>query len=848
MASKEADFSEVFKGFNTEGASITRREFFKLGLVVSALLALDSALSGCSQVSQEQPPSSPTLSPLPPNQTETPTSTPLLTPTENFTSEIFSLPTLEPGSPRPNIEKGVERPIGGSGEVVKINANDLSQAIGKMGKDWTIFTTQDEKGKPIIPLILFPDGTPTLGVGPTDFEWNSDLQLWQKQKPEGQTEIVIPEIITPGGWNEKNQKAGPTLFTSAAFLFRENDSYRVGILYKPETLAEAKKQGIKLKRLTTINAPGNPYHGYGLLTGVEKNITLTADQQLTREENRNLRLKNQDGSYYQRIVYWDNVKNPNQLHQTEAFAGPFEKQPTIPYPSDELASQLAVVDYSVIKQEEEKEEYVAVAQVTDSQGESKSLIVAQAVLQKDKDDKETWVWQKTVPLALETNLVVPDPRITNPELFDLENPNSSIFPFVKAMKMAGIEVNPQEVVDNLEFRQIEGKDGKKYVVAYSKNTGDEFSDNTPILIFTNNRWEIFFPKIANDLYNSTIGVMFTGWFARDPSYMGSKYMQIPQERFSFTTSPDLAWQTNIENGRFNLRPNMGKFNFYIPDYALRYAENGNIKINMGAILSSFDNEYPEWIKNVTTREKLFEIVDYHIEGVMNHYKGKVSTYILINEFFGNPFINQRGYSFWLDKITSLGISQEEFITHIFNTAKKIDPNSILIFNEYGMEIAGSTTYSPEKDTKIYNLLTNVLKQNAPIDGIGFQMHLYAKDFRTDKKFDEKIQTLKNQIKKYRELGLDIYITELDIRLNEGLSDLTPEERYKLQGKIYQAIIKVAIEEGVKQINIWGVSDRDSWLERPEIGGPNASQADPLLFDNNDDPKPAYYGVLKGLTP
>ena len=43
---------------------------------------------------------------------------------------------------------------------------------------------------------------------------------------------------------------------------------------------------------------------------------------------------------------------------------------------------------------------------------------------------------------------IPDPRATAPELFDLRNPAAPIPQFVHAMKMGGIEVNPQTVVDN----------------------------------------------------------------------------------------------------------------------------------------------------------------------------------------------------------------------------------------------------------------------------------------------------------------------------------------------------------------------------------------------------------------
>ena len=61
---------------------------------------------------------------------------------------------------------------------------------------------------------------------------------------------------------------------------------------------------------------------------------------------------------------------------------------------------------------------------------------------------------------------MPDPRVTNPELFDLRNPNAPIPQFVNAMNEIGIDVNPEDVVDGLaaNYETRQGPDGKTYVL------------------------------------------------------------------------------------------------------------------------------------------------------------------------------------------------------------------------------------------------------------------------------------------------------------------------------------------------------------------------------------------------
>jgi GH35 family endo-1,4-beta-xylanase len=755
------------------------------------------------------------------------------------TAPALSTPFLELGTPRPNIEKGVERPVGGNGELVRINADDLSQAIGKMGKDWTIFTTKDEKGKSIIPLILFPDGTPTLGVGPTDFEWNSGLQLWQKQKPDGQTEIVIPEIIAPGGWDEKNQKAGPTLSPSAAFLLRENDNYRVGILYKPETLAEAEKQGIKLEGITTINSPGNPYHGYGIFIGVEKNITLNSGQQLTREENRDLLLKNPDGSYYRRVVYWDNVKNPNQLHQTETFAGPFEKQPTIPYPSDEFANQLGISGYTLIEQKDGKQEWIAYSTVKDQAGKEKQIISARAVLQKDKDGKETWVWQKTVPLALEINLVVPDPRITNPELFNLENPTAPIPHFVAEMEKVGIKLNPQDVVNNLEFRQIEGPNGEQIVIAGYTTTD---SNNTPYTVAfiaqkqeNGWRWKSTYPKDTEIL---GIKTGLSSWIEFTESWNPlSNLMPDIYKQFSINLIDGEAMWYIPYSPNSSLRPRRDNYNYRTLDKALNYNRMGIIVQSMIPSNSDF---LPTWLKSEQNPEEVRRISLEHTQNVLSHIKtiagDRVIAIGVASELTNNPYADKPNFwrqIFGITRLDTLSEDNYQWLVSLYQTAKDILPNAELYYSDFLIEFGGN------KSEEVYNFVSTLRQRGAPIDAVAFQMHLQGRDFDSQDELNRNLEALRQQIRRYKQIGVKVIVSELDINMREVTGSST--YRNMIQSRAYYSIIRTLIEEEVDIISFFNpVDNQYNWLEQMN---PNA---DPTLYNEVGLPKPSFYSTISAL--
>ena len=105
--------------------------------------------------------------------------------------------------------------------------------------------------------------------------------------------------------------------------------------------------------------------------------------------------------------------------------GPFESQPAVPYPSDEVVQGLGITAYQVVG-----EQYVALSE--------EGYVVAQAIT---NEKGEFTGWQKTLPFDVETGLVVPHPQETNPELLDLKKSDAPIPQFVNAMIAAGLDIS-----------------------------------------------------------------------------------------------------------------------------------------------------------------------------------------------------------------------------------------------------------------------------------------------------------------------------------------------------------------------------------------------------------------------
>jgi hypothetical protein len=117
-----------------------------------------------------------------------------------------------------------------------------------------------------------------------------------------------------------------------------------------------------------------------------------------------------------------------------------------------------------------------------------------------------------IPTIQVGSLSVPDPRATNPELFDLRNPDAPIPQFVNAMKMAGIELLPEEVITGI---QLDANNQSTYVYARTSNTGNEFADGVCLLMAQklpdgNWKWDEAKPGIYWRSFDKYIGIYMNG--------------------------------------------------------------------------------------------------------------------------------------------------------------------------------------------------------------------------------------------------------------------------------------------------------------------------------------------------
>ena len=276
-----------------------------------------------------------------------------------------------------------------------------------------------------------------------------------------------------------------------------------------------------------------------------------------------------------------------------------------------------------------------------------------------------------------------------------------------------------------------------------------------------------------------------------------------------------------------LQPSRGQFSFYAADNLVSFAQRYQMDVRGHCLV--WHQQVPEWIssdgkkndKNWSRAEAL-QIMEEHITKVMQHFRGKVREWDVVNECVDDTQTTLRtdpgSYSLRQESVWWKAIG-EAFIDSAFVYAHRADPDARLFLNDYGVEMQGDA-----KASAFYNLAVRLKRSGIPIDGVGLQCHFNNGAVDSLK--------LERTVQRFAEAGLECIITELDM----GAPSTSEADLYE-QARNYRVITDIVLNnDNCPSLVIWGLKDNDSWR----------SGSNPLLYNASLERKPAWYAVRSAL--
>lgn len=297
--------------------------------------------------------------------------------------------------------------------------------------------------------------------------------------------------------------------------------------------------------------------------------------------------------------------------------------------------------------------------------------------------------------------------------------------------------------------------------------------------------------------NILIGTAVTA----EPLLKETQYRDVIKKEFSLVTL-----ENELKFAR--IHPEKNVYNFFPADFIVEFAKENDLRVRGHTLV--WDQQLPNWLIEITSRDELKQILKNHIQTTMQHYKGEIYAWDVVNEAFNDDGTLKD--NIWLR------IIGPEYIELAFSWAHEADPQALLFYNDFHNEGLNA------KSQAIYQMAKKFKQKGIPIDGIGFQLHTSVKESLNYKDISENFY-------RFSKIGMECQVTEMDVSLESA--DASTEENLEKQANIYKRMSEVCLSsQNCSAFVTWGFTDKYSWIQKYK----------PLLFDNKFRKKPAYRAV------
>ncbi|MFI8190728.1 endo-1,4-beta-xylanase [Streptomyces sp. NPDC085946] len=304
-----------------------------------------------------------------------------------------------------------------------------------------------------------------------------------------------------------------------------------------------------------------------------------------------------------------------------------------------------------------------------------------------------------------------------------------------------------------------------------------------------------------DARGKVVGTAVTG------SKLTGTYGEVAGREFnSLTPGNAMKWGS--------VEPVRGRHDWAEADRIVAFAEAHGQQVRGHTLV--WHSQNPGWLTDGTwTRDELSAVLNDHIDTEVGRYKGRLAAWDVVNEPFEEDGTYRR--TLWYD---TLG---PDYIAQALTRARAADPGADLYINDYNVEGVNA------KSTALYDLVKSLKERGVPVDGVGLQAHLIVGQVPS---------TVRQNIQRFADLGVDVAITELDIRMQLPAT----EAKLAQQAADYRSVVSAcAAVDRCTGVTVWGFTDSDSWI--PDTF-PGEGAATP--YDENYAPKPAYHAIAQAL--
>ncbi|WP_026929818.1 endo-1,4-beta-xylanase [Glycomyces tenuis] len=304
----------------------------------------------------------------------------------------------------------------------------------------------------------------------------------------------------------------------------------------------------------------------------------------------------------------------------------------------------------------------------------------------------------------------------------------------------------------------------------------------------------------------------------------TEFQSILGEEFdSVTPENDMKWA--------EIHPEPDVYDFSGADAVVAFAKANGQEVRGHTLL--WHSQNPDWVTEASddwTCEEARDVLEDHISTVVSRYAGDIYEWDVANEIIQDTW-DDGGVKLRTEANPFLKACSEDpvgLIGDAFRWAHEADPEAVLFLNDYNAEGVN------EKTDAYYALAQELLADGVPLQGFGAQGHLslmYG--------FDESMQA---NFERFADLGLQVAVTEADVRMPLGEDGNPTEEQIALQAERYDGMLQACLNvPACSSFTVWGFDDGHSWV--PGV----FDEGYATIMTEEYEKKPAYFALLDGLS-
>ncbi|MNX26345.1 Exoglucanase/xylanase precursor [compost metagenome] len=276
----------------------------------------------------------------------------------------------------------------------------------------------------------------------------------------------------------------------------------------------------------------------------------------------------------------------------------------------------------------------------------------------------------------------------------------------------------------------------------------------------------------------------------------------------------------------------GQFNFAPVDDLLAFSDDNGLRVRGHTLL--WEQSTPDWAKRELLEQRDWRLMAEHFSRVLGRYGARINEWDVINE----PIDTEAGAGS-LRRNTFFRAFGPTYIERAMEEARAHAPRAHLVINDYGFEYGNPVDKARRQ--AFVALLRRLRAADVPLDGAGVQAHLDLSKGPIDK------VGLQDMTKALIDLGLDITVTELDVKEAGGSHSTTARDQKVADETRRYLDIMLAFPE-VRGVVTWGLTDKFSWLTEQVDARVRATEGvnRGLPYDESYSPKPMYWALSDTL--